>query len=309
MRWFGSPSKKNLKIGVLMEDIESYEAKRFEEVGRARGHDIKILQISRCYMHISENPTVYYGDEDLSSLDAIIPRVEGDNDVIAFGADVVRQFEMMGIYTLNSSISIVRAGDKLRCFQLLSSEKMKMPTTWYACSPKDMPTVLDHMGNGPYVAKMLQGQEGNGVMILDSKTSAIGTLETFMGMKNSLLVQEFIEEAKGADLRCFVVGGKVIASMQRQAQEGEFRANIHKGGSAMRVEITPDERDISLQAARILNLSIAGVDLIRSKRGSLVLEVNSSPGLEGIEASTGLDIAGQIYAFLESRVMTTQKRR
>ncbi|MBN2866658.1 MAG: 30S ribosomal protein S6--L-glutamate ligase, partial [Thiotrichales bacterium] len=229
--------------------------------------------------------------------DAVIPRIGAS--VTFYGTAVLRQFEMMGVYPLNESVAISRSRDKLRSLQLLSRRGVGLPVTGFAHSPDDVDDLLATVGGAPVVIKLLEGTQGVGVVLAETHSAATSVIQAFNGLKANILVQEFIKEAKGADIRCFVVGGKVIASMKRQGQEGEFRSNLHQGGSATLVKITPEERATAIRAATIMGLNVCGVDLLRSNHGPVVMEVNSSPGIEGIEAATGKDIAGQIMTFIE----------
>jgi ribosomal protein S6--L-glutamate ligase len=287
-----------LNIVVLSRNDSLYSTQRLVEAGEQRGHTVRVIDPLRCYMNISTaHPTVHYKGEVLENVDAVIPRIGAS--VTFYGTAVVRQFEMMGVFPLNESVAISRSRDKLRSLQLLSRKGIGMPVSGIAYSPDDTQDLIQLVGGAPLVIKLLEGTQGKGVVLAETEAAAESVIDAFRGLKAYFLTQEYIEEAKGADIRCFVVGDKVVASMKRQAREGEFRSNLHRGGTATPVKITPQERSTAIRAAKIMGLNVAGVDLLRSIRGPLVLEVNSSPGLEGIEAATGKDIAGMIIEFIE----------
>jgi ribosomal protein S6--L-glutamate ligase len=245
----------------------------------------------------SHNPEIHYKGEVLTGFDAVIPRIGAS--ITFYGTAVLRQFEMMGVYPLNESVAITRSRDKLRSLQLLSKHGVGLPVTSFAHSPDDIDDLLNIVGGAPAVIKVLEGTQGIGVVLAETKQAAQSVIQAFMGLKEHILVQEFIKEAGGSDIRCFVVGGKVVAAMKRQGQEGEFRSNLHRGGKASLIRISPEERATALRAARILGLNVCGVDILRSNHGPVVMEVNSSPGLEGIEAASQKDIAGMIIDFIE----------
>ncbi|MGA1742257.1 MAG: 30S ribosomal protein S6--L-glutamate ligase, partial [Pseudohongiellaceae bacterium] len=245
-------------------------------------------------------PTIHYKGEDLKGFDYIIPRIGAS--VTFYGTAVLRQFEMMGVNSLNESVAISRSRDKLRASQLLSRKGIGLPITGFANKPDDIKDLIKMVGGAPLVIKLLEGTQGIGVVLAETQKAAESVIESFLGMNISVLVQEYIKEAGGADIRCFVIGGKVVASMKRQALEGEFRSNIHRGGSASLIKITPEERSTAVRAAKTMGLNVCGVDILRSNHGPLVMEVNSSPGLEGIEEATGKDIAGQIIRFMEANL-------
>jgi len=245
----------------------------------------------------SHNPTIHYKGEDLSGVDAVIPRIGAS--ITFYGTAVVRQFEMMGTYCLNESVAITRSRDKLRSMQLLSRKGIGLPVTGFANSTKFTDDLIEMVGGAPLVVKLLEGTQGIGVVLAENNQAAKSVIEAFQGVKADILVQEYIKDAKGSDIRCFVIGGKVVASMQRQAPAGEFRSNLHRGGSASTVKITPEERSTAVRAAKIMGLNVCGVDLLRTNHGPVVMEVNSSPGLEGIEQVTGKNIAGKVIEFIE----------
>jgi ribosomal protein S6--L-glutamate ligase len=283
---------------IVDPDQSLYSTSRLIEAAEQRGHEIKVIDALRCYMNInSQKPSIHFKGEDLVDFDAVIPRIGAS--VTFYGTAVLRQFEMMGVYAVNESIAISRSRDKLRSMQLLSRKCIGMPVTGFASKPDDVKDLLDMVGGAPVVIKLLEGTQGIGVVLAETRKAAESVIEAFMGLKANIMVQEYIKEAGGADIRCFVIGDKVIAAMKRQGAEGEFRSNLHRGGSAALVKITPEERKTAVAAAKIMGLSVAGVDLLRSERGPLVMEVNSSPGLEGIEKATGKDIAGMIIEYIE----------
>ncbi len=287
-----------MKICILSRKSSYYSTRRLVEAAEARGHEAHVIDTLRCYMDIaSHRPGVHYNGEALTDFDAVIPRIGAS--ITFYGTAVLRQFEMMGVYPLNESVAISRSRDKLRSLQLLSRKGIGLPVTGYANSPDDVQDLLKMVGGAPVVIKLLEGTQGIGVVLAETQTAAESVIEAFMGLDANILVQEYIKEAGGSDIRCFVIGDRVVAAMKRQAQEGEFRSNLHRGGSASLVRITPEERATAVRAARVMGLNVAGVDLLRSNHGPVVMEVNSSPGLEGIEAASGKDIAALIISFIE----------
>lgn len=290
--------KRALKIAILSRNTRLYSTKRLVEAGMKRGHDMFVIDPLRCYMNIaSDNPEIHFKGKKLEGFDAIIPRIGAS--VTFYATAMLRQFEMTGTFTLNDSDAIARARDKLRSLQLLSREGIGMPVTGFAHSPDDTDDLMALVGDAPMIIKLIEGSQGQGVVLAETRQAAESVIDAFREMDAHFLVQRFVKEARGADLRCFVIGGEVVAAMQRRARRGDFRANLHRGGSAKAVRLTPKERDMALRAAEIMGLNVAGVDIIRSAQGPLVLEVNSSPGLEGIEAATKKNIAGEIIAFVE----------
>jgi ribosomal protein S6--L-glutamate ligase len=290
-----------MNIAILSRNSKLYSTARLVEAAEKRGHGVRVVDHLQCFMDItSAKPSIHYKNDEFSAtdFDAVIPRIGAS--VTFYGTAVVRQFEMMGVYSVNESVAITRARDKLRSLQLLSRKKIGIPTTAFAHSAKDINGLLREVGGTPCVIKLLEGTQGIGVVLAETKKAAESVIQAFMGLDSNILVQEFIAESKGSDLRCFVVGGKVIAAMQRQAPPGEFRSNIHRGGTASLVKLTPTERRTAVNAAKVMGLNICGVDLLRSSRGPLVMEVNSSPGLKGIEEATQKDIAGMIIEFIEN---------
>ena len=287
-----------MKIAILSRNRRLYSTRRLIEAAEQRGHHVKVVDVLRCYMNIvSHKPSIHLDGQTLDTFDAVIPRIGAS--VTAYGTAVLRQFEVMGTYTLIESVALSRSRDKLRSLQLLSRKGVGLPVTGFANKPGDSKDIIKMVGGAPVVIKLLEGTQGIGVVLAETNKAAESVIEAFMGLQANILVQEFIKEAGGADIRCLVVGGKVVAAMKRQGAEGEFRSNLHRGGSASLVKITPDERATAVSAAKVLGLSVAGVDLLRSSRGPLVMEVNSSPGLEGIENASGKDVAGIIIEELE----------
>jgi len=287
-----------MKIALLSRNPKLYSTKRLIEAAEQRGHEIQTLDVLRCYMNIaSGKPEIHYKGEALGDFDAVIPRIGAS--VTFYGTAVLRQFEMVGTYPLNESVAISRSRDKLRACQLFARKRIGLPITGFANKPDDIQDLIKMVGGAPLVIKLLSGTQGIGVVLAETPKAAESVIESFLGLKASVLVQEFIAEAGGSDIRCFVVGEKVIAAMQRKGKEGEFRSNIHRGGTATLVNITKEERVTALKAANTMGLNVCGVDILRSERGPLVMEVNSSPGLEGIENATGKDIAGSIIEYIE----------
>lgn len=287
-----------MKIAILSRDHALYSTRRLKESCRERGHDARIVDYLRCYMDItSHRPRILYQGEELTGYDAVIPRIGASQTF--YGTAVVRQFEIKGVFPCNESQSISRSRDKLRCLQLLSRAGIGLPVTGFANSTKDIDGLIEVVGGAPLVIKLLEGTQGIGVILAETRKAAEAVIEAFRGLDANILVQEYIKEAGGSDLRCFVVGGRVVAAMRRQAVAGEFRSNLHRGGTAERVKLTPEERTTAVRAAKTMGLNVAGVDLLRSNHGPVVMEVNSSPGLEGIEKATGKDVAGKIVEFLE----------
>lgn len=298
-----------MKVGILSRSSKLYSTRRLVEAGKERGHEMHVIDPLRCYMKIvTHTPEIHFRGQVLEGFDAIIPRIGAS--VTFYGTAVLRQFEMMGVYPVNESVAITRSRDKLRAHQLLARRGIGMPVTGFAHSPDDTSDLLDLVGGGPTVIKLLEGTQGVGVVLAETRKAGESVIEAFRGLNAYFLVQEFIKEAKGADLRCFVIGDKVVAAMRRQAKDGEFRSNLHRGGNAEKVRITPEERSTAVRAARIMGLNVAGVDILRSNHGPVVMEVNSSPGLEGIETITGKDVAGMVFGFIEknARVGRTRTR-
>ena len=296
-----------MKIAVLSRNKNLYSTRRLVEAAEQRGHDVKVIDVLRCYMNItSHRPSIHYRGEVLEGFDAVIPRIGAS--VTFYGTAVLRQFEMMNVFPLNESVAVTRSRDKLRSAQLLARKGIGMPVTGFAHNPDDIQDLLKEVGGAPLVIKLLEGTQGIGVVLAETKKAAESVIQAFMGLKANIMVQEFIKEAGGADLRCFVVGDRVVASMKRQGPEGEFRSNLHRGGSASLVRLTPEERSTAVRAAKIMGLEVCGVDLLRSNHGAVVMEVNSSPGLEGIEKASDKDVAGVIIQYMEKRVAEMANR-
>lgn len=288
-----------MRIGLLATKKDLYSHRRILEAGTKRGHDMRFIKTTECYVNISDkNPAIHYrGGETIDNIDAIIPRIGAS--LTFYGSALVRQFEAAGIFTLNDSDAIPVSRDKLRSLQILAKHKLPCPVTGFANSPLDTEDLIEMVGGAPLIIKLLESTQGRGIVLAETKNAAKSVISAFKQLKANIIIQEFIKEAAGSDLRCLVIGNRVYAAMQRTAVGGEFRSNVHMGGSVSEVKITPDERKIAVKAARCMGLDVAGVDLIRSNRGPLVLEVNSSPGIEGIEKATGKDIAGKIIEYIE----------
>ncbi|MBO6754994.1 MAG: 30S ribosomal protein S6--L-glutamate ligase [Roseibium sp.] len=289
-----------MKIAMLARNANLYSHKRLKEAAEARGHKLDIIDTLRCYMNIaSRRPEVYYNGNKLTGYDAVIPRIGAS--VTFYGTAVLRQFEMMGVFPLNESVAIGRSRDKLRSMQLLARDGIGLPVTTFAHDPKQTEEVLNLAGGAPIVIKLLEGTQGVGVVLADTDRSAKSVVEAFRGAGVNILMQEFIKEAGGTDIRAIVIGGKVVAAMKRTGAEGEFRSNLHRGGSAQVVRLSAEERATAARAAKSMGLNACGVDMLRANHGPVIMEVNSSPGLEGVEKATGLDIAGKMIEYLEKK--------
>ena len=289
-----------MQIAIISRNPKLYSTSRMVEEARAKGHEVRVIDPLRCYMTIaSQRPTIHYKGEEITGIDAVIPRIGAS--ITFYGTAVVRQFEMMGVYSVNESVAISRSRDKLRSLQLLARKGIGLPVTGFAHSTKFTKDLITLVGGAPLVIKLLEGTQGLGVVLTETDKAAESVIEAFRSLKENILVQEFIKEAGGADLRCFVIGDKVVAAMKRQGGEGEFRSNLHRGGNASIARLTPEERLTAVRAAKIMGLNVAGVDLLRSNHGPVVMEVNSSPGLEGIEKSTEKNVAGMIIDFIEKQ--------
>jgi ribosomal protein S6--L-glutamate ligase len=287
-----------MKIAMLARNPELYSHKRLKEAAEARGHTLDIINTLRCYMNIaSRRPEVYYNGEKLVGYNAVIPRIGAS--ITFYGMAVLRQFEMQGVYPLNESVGIGRSRDKLRSMQLLARDGIGLPVTTFAHDPKQTEEVLELAGGAPVVIKLLEGTQGIGVVLADTNRSAKSVVEAFRGAGVNILLQEFIKEAGGTDIRAIVIGGKVVAAMKRTGAEGDFRSNLHRGGSAELVKLSPEERSTAIRSAKAMGLNVCGVDMLRANHGPVVMEVNSSPGLEGVEKATSLDIAGMIIEYIE----------
>ena len=286
-----------MKIAILSQNANLYSTRRLREAGEKQGHDMRVIDYLRCYMNItSKKPTIVYKGKPLENFEAIIPRIGASKTF--YGTAVVRQFEVMDVFSPNKSQAISRSRDKLRSMQILAREGVGLPVTGFAHATQDIDGLIETVGGAPLVIKLLEGTQGIGVVLAETYQAAKSVIEAFRGLDANILVQEFIKEAGGADLRCFVVGGKVIAAMKRQGAEGDFRSNLHRGGNAQKIDLSPEETDTAIRAAKAMGLKVAGVDLLRSNHGPVVMEVNSSPGLEGIEKATEIDVAGKIIEFI-----------
>ena len=296
-----------MKIAILSRNPKLYSTRRLIAAAEARGHEVSAIDVLRCYMNVtSHRPGIHYKGQPLTDYDAVIPRIGAS--VTFYGTAVLRQFEMMGTYPLNESVAISRARDKLRSLQLLSRKGIGLPVTGFAHAPDDIEDLIRMVGGAPLVIKLLEGTQGIGVVLAENQKAAESVIEAFLGLKVNILVQEYIKEAGGADIRCFVIGDKVVAAMKRQAKAGEFRSNLHRGGSASLIRITPEERSTAVRAARTMGLNVSGVDILRSNHGPVVMEVNSSPGLEGIETASGQDIASMVIEFVEKNAVGGKTR-
>lgn len=287
-----------MKIAILSRNPKLYSTRRLVEVAEQRGHEVSVLDHLKCVLVIEKgNPHIFYGGKEVTGIDAIIPRI--GTSVTFYGAAVVRQFEQMKVFSSVESQALVRSRDKLRSLQLLAKSGIGMPKTAFASAPKNIDNVIEQVGGAPVVIKLLEGTQGIGVILAETHKSAKSVIESFLALDANILVQEFIKEAGGADIRAFIVDGKVVGAMKRQGLPGEFRSNLHRGGSAQVIELSKEERETAIKSAKKLGLAVAGVDMLQSSKGPLVMEVNSSPGLEGIEGATGIDIAGKIIEYIE----------
>lgn len=296
-----------MKIAILSRYPKLYSTQRLVEAAVLRGHTVDVIDTLRCYMNIATHkPSIHYKGRELEQYDAVIPRIGAS--ITFYGTAVLRQCEVMGMFSVNESVAISRSRDKLRSLQLLARKGIGLPVTGFAHTPDDTQDLIHMVGGSPVVIKLLEGTQGMGVVLAETPKAAESVVAAFAELKVNILVQEFIKEAESSDIRCFVVGGKVVASMKRQARAGEFRSNIHRGGTGSVVKITKEERHMAVRAAQIMGLNVAGVDILRSKDGPLVLEVNSSPGLKGIESTTGIDVASLIIEFTEQNAKPNKTR-
>ena len=292
--------RPRVKIAILSRDGTLWSCKRLKEAALRRGHLVEILDPLSCYMNVTPAASsIHYKGRQLPHYDAVIPRI--GSAITFYGTAALRQFEMLGSYPLNESVAITRARDKLRSLQLLARQGIDLPKTGIAHSPDDTRDLIDMVGGAPLVVKLVEGTQGIGVVLAETRQAAESVIDAFRGLNAHILVQEYIEEAKGRDIRCLVVGNEVVAAIERRAKEGDFRSNLHRGGVATVVNITPQERAIAIKAAQTLGLEVAGVDILRARRGPLVMEVNASPGLEGIEKTTGIDIAARMIQWIEQQ--------
>ena len=288
-----------MNIAILSRNKNLYSTNRLLNAGTKRGHRVDVIDYLRCYINIGENQTaIYYDGKKLGRYDAVLPRIGASQT--SYGTAIVRQFEMIGDFVINKSDAIKSSRDKLRSLQVLAKHGIDMPITGYASHTMDIHDVIEKLGKTPLIMKLLQGTQGNGMVLAETMKAAESVMNAFKQVDADILIQEFIKESSGVDIRVIVVGKKVVAAMQRVAPEGEFRSNVHRGAATKHINLTPEEEEIAIKSTKILGLSVAGVDLMRSKRGPLVLEVNSSPGLQGIELLTGADVAGEIISFIES---------
>ena len=288
-----------MNIFILSRNKNLYSTSRLVEAGNKLGHNVRVVDYMRCYMNItSRKPTIFYGGESLGKVDAVIPRIGASNTF--YGTAVVKQFEMMDSYCVNTSDSIANSRDKLRSLQILAEAGINMPITGFASHTKDIEGVIESVGSTPLIMKLLQGTQGQGIVLAETRKAAESVMSAFRQLDADIMVQEFIKESGGTDIRAFVVGDEVVASMKRIAPEGEFRSNVHRGGTMDKVQLTSEEENMAVNASRILGLSIAGVDLMRSNRGPLILEVNSSPGLQGIETCSEVDVAEKIILHIQT---------
>ena len=296
-----------MRIAILSRNTKLYSTKRLIEAVKQHGHEPVVLDTLHCYMNSSSRkPSIHYKGEEVLNIDAVIPRIGAS--ITFYGCAVLRQFEMMGVYPLNESVAITRARDKLRSTQLLSRKGVGIPITGFANRPDDIKDMIKMVGGAPVVIKLLEGTQGIGVVLAENEKAAESVMQAFMGLKTNILIQEFIKEAGGSDIRCLVIGEKVVAAMKRQGPEGEFRSNLHRGGSAEIVKLSPEERKTAVNAAKIMGLNVCGVDILRANRGPVVMEVNSSPGLQGIETATGKDVAGMMVEHIEKYAKPNRTR-
>jgi ribosomal protein S6--L-glutamate ligase len=287
-----------MRIAILSRNSKLYSTSRLVEAAKKRGHEVRVLDTLKCYMDIaSMRPSVHYKGEKLEPFDAVIPRIGAS--ITFYGAAVLRQFEMMGAYPANESVALTRSRDKLRSLQIMARAGIGLPLTGFASLPDSTRDLIKVVGGAPLVVKLLEGTQGKGVVLAETQKAAESLIDAFRELNANFLVQEFIKEAGGADIRAFVIGDRVVAAMQRQAKEGEFRSNLHRGGTAKIVRLTPEERSTAVRAARKMGLNVSGVDILRSNHGPVVMEVNSSPGLRGIEEATGKDVADLVIQFIE----------
>lgn len=291
-----------MRIAILSRNKKLYSTKRLVQAAQERGHQVDVIDTLHCYMDITSNkPAVRFKGKELPKYDAVIPRIGAS--ITFYGTAVVRQFEMMGTFSANESVAISRSRDKLRSMQLLSRKGIGLPRTGFARQPDNIKDLIKNVGGAPVVIKLLEGTQGIGVVLADTPKAAESIIEAFMGLDANILVQEFIKEAGGADLRCLVVGDEVVAAMKRQGAEGEFRSNLHRGGSASLIELSKEEEQTAIEAAQIMGLGVCGVDILQSNNGPVVMEVNSSPGLEGIENASGKNVAGLIIEYIEQNAV------
>lgn len=297
-----------MKIVILSRNSSLYSTRRLREAGEERGHSVRVIDYLRCYMNITAHrPAIIYQGDELTEVDAVIPRIGATHTF--YGTAVVRQFEVMRTFAANESQGINRSRDKLRCLQILAQAGIGLPVTGFAHSTKDIDGLLETVGGAPVVVKLLEGTQGMGVVLAETRKAAESVIGAFRQLDANILVQEFIKEARGADIRVIVIGGRAVAAMKRQGAPGEFRSNMHQGGTAEKIKLTPEERSTATRAAKLMGLGVAGVDLLRSNHGPVVMEVNSSPGLEGIEGATGVDVASKVIEYVEKNQPLRRPRR
>ena len=296
-----------MRLALLCRNADLYSHKRLVEAAKERDHEIEVINHLRCYINVaSAKPAIHYSGKKLPLYDAVIPRIGAS--VTFFGTAVVRQFEMMGVYSVNESLAITRSRDKLRSLQLLARRGIGLPVTVFAHKTGQADDIIEMLGGAPVVIKLLEGTQGLGVVLGETENGAKSIIQAFAGLDANFLVQEFIKEAGGEDIRCLVIGDRVVAAMLRRGKEGDFRSNLHQGGTAEAIRITPTERSVAVAAARAMGLNVCGVDLLRANHGPVVMEVNSSPGFEGIEAATGIDVAGKVIEFIEKHAKPNKTR-
>lgn len=293
-----------MKIGLLVSEQGLYSHKRLKEESEKRGHKLRIINLTECFVNITKDVPAIYDrkGKPITDLDAVIPRIEPS--IKFYGTAILRQFEMLGVYSLNSSIAVLKARDKFKSLQILAKNNIPMPSTGIANSPSSIDAIIKSLGGAPLIIKLVEGTEGEGVVLAETNSAAKSVISAFKQLNTNVIVQEFIKESSGRDIRCFVIGNKVVASMERIANEGEYRANFHLGAEVKEVKITKEEEKMAIKAAKVMGIDVAGVDILRSNRGPLILEINSSPGLEGIEKATGKNIAGMMIEYIESKVKT-----
>lgn len=297
-----------MNIIVLSTNKELYSTRRLVEAGEARGHSVTVMNHTKCYVVMESGSTeIFYRGKPIKDVHAIIPRIGAS--VTFYGSSMIRQFEMQKVFSTLSSLALVRSRDKLRATQILARNSVGIPKTAFANHPNDIDSLIQQVGGTPLIVKLLEGTQGLGVVLAETKKAAKSVIEAFYGLSANILVQEFIAEANGADIRAIVVGGRVVAAYKRQGKEGDFRSNIHRGGSGQKIKLTKVEKDAAVAAAKALGLEIAGVDMLQSERGPLILEVNSSPGLKGVETTTGVDVAGKIIEYIERNATKPKVKR
>lgn len=304
----GNSSDGGVRLGILSLGSELYSTRRLYEEAKKRGWSVEVVDYLRCATAMQRDElSIMYNGRELNDFDAIVPRIGASRTF--YGTAIVRQFELMNTFSVNSSLAISRSRDKLRAHQILAKHGVDMPRTVFAAKVEDVDTIIDAVGGEPLIIKLIEGTQGVGVVLADTRKAAKSVLEAFYGLKVNLLLQEFIAEAKGADIRAFVVDGQVVAAMKRQGAEGDFRSNMHRGGYAQNIKLTRDEKALAVKAAKVMGLDVAGVDMLQSERGPLIMEVNSSPGLEGIEKATDVNVAEKIMDFIAKGLQATTPKK